>query len=101
MKYKKQDMQAKTIALERIKILMNKAKGVFDKNPGLANRYVTLSRKIAMKYKIRFPRELKRLFCKHCYKFLKPGKTSRVRTHKGHVVIYCLNCKRFMRFPYR
>ena len=66
--------------------------------PALSNRYVTLARKISMKFKVRIPTELKRRFCKHCYKYLMPGKTVRIRTHKGKVVYNCLNCKKFMRF---
>ncbi len=87
------------ISRERIAVLMGKAQEVFDENKGLANRYVTLARKIAMKYKVRFPRDLKRKICKHCYRFLKPGVNCRVRTQKGKVVYYCLECKNFMRFP--
>jgi ribonuclease P protein subunit RPR2 len=96
-----QDKQnQKEIAKERIEILMKKADEVFNKNKSLANRYVTLARKISMKSNVRFTRELKRKFCKHCYKFLKPGINVRIRTKEGKVVYYCFECKKFMRFPY-
>lgn len=95
-----QKRKQKEIAKERIKILFEKADEVFKKNKALSNRYVTLARKIAMKSNLRMPRDLKRKFCKHCYKFLKPGVNCRVRTKEGKVVYYCLNCKKFMRFPY-
>ncbi len=91
----------KEIAKERIIILMNKADEVFSKDKSLANRYVTLSRKIAMKVKLRMPREYKRKFCKHCYKYLKPGSNARVRTRNGKVIISCFECKKFMRIPVR
>jgi ribonuclease P protein subunit RPR2 len=91
----------KKIAKERIEILMKKAEEVFPKNKSLANRYVTLARKIAMKVNVRFPRELKRKFCKHCYKFIVPGVNARVRTKDGKVVYYCLECKKFTRIPYK
>ncbi|RME55308.1 ribonuclease P [Candidatus Woesearchaeota archaeon] len=90
----------KKIALERIDILMTKAEQVFSKNKSLANRYVTLSRKIAMKYNLRFPKKHKRKFCKHCYKFLMPGVNARVRTRNGKVVYYCFECKKHSRIPY-
>jgi len=89
----------KQIALERIKILFKQAKQVFSKNRSLANRYVTLARKIAMKAKVRIPRELKRKFCKHCYKYFVPGVTCRVRTVNKKLVYYCFNCKRYTRIP--
>ena len=89
----------KEIAKERVKILFQQAKEVFSKDKALAHRYVTLARKIAMKVKIRIPLELKRKYCKHCYKFLMPGVNSRIRTRDGKVIISCLECKKFTRIP--
>ena len=84
---------------ERIKQLFKQAALQFNKNKSLANRYVTLARKIQMKVRIRMPPEVKRRFCKHCYKYLQPGVNSRVRTRKRKVIISCLECKKFMRIP--
>ncbi len=89
----------KEIAKERVKTLFQQAEEVFTRNKSLANRYVTLARKIAMKVKIRIPLELKRKFCKHCYKFMMPGVNARVRTRDGKVIISCLECKKFTRIP--
>jgi len=91
----------KEIALERINILFNEAEKTFSKNKALADRYVSLARKIAMKVKLKLPLKLKRKFCKHCYKFLMPGVNSRIRTRNGKVVISCFECKKFMRIPIR
>lgn len=91
----------KEIAQERIKILFQQAVEVFPKNKALANRYVTLARKVAMKVKARIPLELKRRFCKHCYSYLQPGVNARVRTRAGKVIISCFECKNFMRIPIR
>jgi ribonuclease P protein subunit RPR2 len=88
----------KEIAEERIKILFREADKVFNDDPKLANRYVELARKIAMKVNLKIPREYKRKFCKHCYSYLRPGVNCRVRTKEGKVVYYCLNCKKYMRF---
>jgi len=92
-------MDNKEIARERIKKLFSEADEVFSKDKKLANRYVSLARKIAMKFNLRMPKVYKRRFCKHCYSYLKPGKNLRVRTKNKKVVYYCLECKKFMRFP--
>ena len=89
----------KEIAKERMEKLFLQAENIFSTNKALANRYITLARKIAMKVKIRIPLELKRKFCKHCYKFLMPGVNSRIRTRDGKVIISCFECKKFTRIP--
>ncbi|MBU0460097.1 MAG: ribonuclease P [Nanoarchaeota archaeon] len=89
----------KQIAQERIKILFDQAEQAFQKNKALANRYVTLARKLAMKVKLSMPREFKRKYCKHCYKYLKPGINARIRTRDSKVIISCFECKKFTRIP--
>ncbi|MBD3163820.1 ribonuclease P [Candidatus Woesearchaeota archaeon] len=64
-----------------------------------ANKIVKKARRIAMKHQIRLPKELKRKFCRHCYAYLQPGVNLRVRTREGMIVYYCLECRKFMRFP--
>lgn len=91
----------KEIAKERIIELFKKAKETFPKNKSLANRYVTLARKLSMKVRMRIPRPYKRQYCKHCYKFLQNGVNSRVRTRDGKVIISCFECKKFTRIPIR
>ena len=90
---------SKEIANQRIKELFEEAEKIFDKNKKLANRYVELSRKIAMKLNLRMPKKYKRRFCKHCYSYLKNGVNARTRVNKGRVIIYCLECKKYMRIP--
>lgn len=99
-RYKKKSAGQKAIALERINILFKEARAVFKEDKELSNRYVGLARKIAMKYKVRISSELQKQFCKHCYKFLMPDINCRIRLKDGKVVYYCLECKKFMRFPY-
>lgn len=99
--HSKKSRKFQKIAEERIIILFKEAGAMFNKDRKLANRYVSLARKIAMKYKVKIPKELKRRFCKNCYKFLVPGKNCRVRLKEGKVIYYCLECKKFMRFPYK
>lgn len=93
----KDQHKIKKIAEGRIRTLFQQAEEVFSSDKSLANRYVTLARKIAMKTKLRIHPELKGKFCKHCYKFLQPGVNSRIRTRAGKVIISCLECKKFRR----
>lgn len=98
MAWDRKDRQ-KQIAKERIKKLFEEAEKEFSKHPERANRYVELARKIAMKTKVRMT-AYKTRFCKHCYKYLKPGVNCRVRTKNKKVIYYCINCKRYTKFPY-
>ncbi|MBS3108402.1 ribonuclease P [Candidatus Woesearchaeota archaeon] len=88
------------IANERIEILFSEADEIFKKNPKLANRYVELARKIAMKIKLRMPRKFKRKYCKHCYSYLKHGVNCQTRINKKIVLTYCFNCKKYTRIPF-
>jgi len=90
----------KKIAEERIKKLFvlayNKALSYDFK---LADRYVKLARKISMKYLVKIPVKYKRLFCKHCYSYILPDVTGRIRVKEGKIIIYCKKCKKFTRIP--
>ncbi|RLF09531.1 MAG: ribonuclease P, partial [Thermoprotei archaeon] len=63
----------KDIALQRVKRLFQLAEEAFRENPSLSNRYVELARLIAMRSRIRIPRELRRRFCHKCGCYLQPG----------------------------
>jgi ribonuclease P protein subunit RPR2 len=90
----------KTIAISRInKLFLLAERYALSGRLNLANRYVELARKISMRYLVPMPKEFKRRFCKHCYKYLLPHVTCRVRIHRGRLVIYCHNCKRYTRIP--
>ncbi len=79
------------IAKERIEILFEEAEKSLRKHPERSRRYVELARKIGLRYNIRFPKELKRRFCKKCNTLLVPGLTSQTRVH-DKVIIKCLKC---------
>lgn len=64
-----------------------------------ANRYIEIARNISMKYLVTIPKPFKRSFCKHCYSYLLPNITCRIRIHNSKIIIYCYNCKKFTRFP--
>jgi ribonuclease P protein subunit RPR2 len=91
----------KKIARERINVLFKEAEENFSLDKKLANRYVELARKLAMKYRVRIPSEFKRRYCKHCYSYLMPSKNCRVRTKDGMLIVYCLECKKFNKFKYK
>ena len=90
------------IALQRIRRLMELAEKVFDKDPELAHRYAELAFRIALRARIRMPKEYKLRICKKCMSYLQPGVTARVRVRSGrmpHVVITCLRCGYMRRIP--
>jgi ribonuclease P protein subunit RPR2 len=99
---KKPEKQIK-IARERINILFEKAEKEFGRNPEFSRRWVGMAKKIATRYNIRIPKELKRRFCRKCSRFLVPGENCRVRTSPKQqaVIVNCLGCGNIMRFPYR
>jgi ribonuclease P protein subunit RPR2 len=67
----------------------------------LSDRYVALARKISMKYLVPIPTEYIRRFCKHCNNYLLPPLTCRVRIHRGMIITFCSNCKKYSRIPLR
>ena len=95
-KFQKRKNNAKTVASDRIKELFKKA----EIRPDYANRYVSLARKISGRHKVRIPPELKRKFCKNCGVY-HSSKTLRIRLNKGKKTYFCLNCKTFLRVPYK
>jgi ribonuclease P protein subunit RPR2 len=88
------------IARERMDILFNKAGEVFSKDRKLAQRYVTLARRIGMRYNVRLTKKDKLEACKNCNSFLVPGINCRIRTHATRVVISCLECGHIRRVPF-
>ena len=90
------------IAKKRIKTLFELAeKEALSDKILLANRYVEIARKISMRYLIPIPKEYKRRFCKHCYSYLLPSVNSRVRINRGKMIIYCNNCNKYNRYPFK
>ncbi len=93
----------KAIAKERIETLFSEAGKIFKKNSNLSKRYVELARNIGMRYRVRIPKEFKRLYCKNCHAYLKPGVNCTVRLSQKRfpkVVITCNECGAVMRYPY-
>ena len=90
----------KNIAQHRIQYLFSLAeKYALQGKLILSDRYVALARKISMKYLVPIPLEYKRRFCKHCYCYMLPPLTCRVRVHHATIIIYCSKCKKYSRIP--
>lgn len=98
-RYAKKNEEQIEIAKQHIERYFGLAKKEYGQRPALANRYVTLARKVAMKFKVRLSPAQKRLFCPHCYGFAMPGDNSRVRLYKGRLSYFCQNCGRSWRMP--
>ena len=92
----------RTIAGERIDILLRQARKMLDRDPKLSKRYVELARKISMRTKVRIPSSEKRYLCKGCGTILIPGRNARVRVLSGNprIVITCLSCGTLRRYPF-
>jgi ribonuclease P protein subunit RPR2 len=94
--------QTQKIAKKRIHNLFNLAKKVIHENPDLAQRYVQIARKIAMKTRTKIPKEYRSLICKKCKSFILPGINCRIRIQQNrepHMVITCLSCGGHSRIP--
>jgi ribonuclease P protein subunit RPR2 len=92
----------KHIALKRVHMLFGLAKEVIHEDPELAQRYVQIARKIAMRTQLRLPKEYRRLICRKCKSFILPGVNCRIRIQQRrepHMVITCLNCGGHSRIP--
>lgn len=92
---KKQDM-AKTIARERIEILIaNALSEVKENRDTLADHHAYLAKKIAMRLRLGLPYEIRQLYCKSCKRFITPGKNARVRIGRSRINsirITCVKC---------
>ncbi|MDD1729938.1 MAG: ribonuclease P [Methanospirillum sp.] len=99
MARKHQRSDRRHIASERISILFDQASRFFPEDPSWSDRCVILARRIAMKERIRIPCELRRKFCRNCYRFFVPGVTMQTRIHRSRVVVTCVACGYHRRYP--
>ena len=63
-------------------------------HPEIADRYVTLARRIGMRYNVRLLREYRELYCRTCSAYWVEGRTVRTRLRSGRRVRTCLRCGR-------
>ncbi len=93
----------KKIARERIDILFEEAEKAFPENKRRADRYVELARKIAMRYRVKIPKNHKKRFCEECHVYIKPGVNCDVKVgSKERAVKWeCRECGHIKRYPYK
>jgi ribonuclease P protein subunit RPR2 len=85
----------KKIALERVTALFQLARENIHERPDLAQRYVEVAGKIAMRTRLHLPMEYRLQVCRHCKRFILPGVGARIRVQprrSPHVVVTCLYC---------
>lgn len=89
-----------SVAEERIDRLHELARrAARDGDDERARSYVRRARRVAERNRLPLPRRFKRFTCDACDAYLVPGRTARVRTRDGHVVITC-DCGAQSRYPY-
>ena len=89
------------IAQQQIKRLFELADMISGTRPLLSDRYIHLAKRIGMRHRVRIPAHLKRRMCKHCGKYLVPGRTCRVRLDGTRVIVTCNACGKQIRYPYK
>ena len=67
----------------------------------LPDRYVSLARRIGMRYNVRLIREYAELYCRGCGAYWIEGRTVRTRLRAGRRSRTCLRCGRVRRMPLR
>lgn len=88
------------LALGRVRRLITMAQTAAAEDPDLADRYVGLARRIAMRYQVSLPAEIRRRVCRGCDTLLVPGRSARVRIANQRVSVTCLRCGAVKRYPY-
>jgi ribonuclease P protein subunit RPR2 len=95
--------EERALAQERIRHLVALAEKAqrADEAPAQTKRYVSLARRIGMRYQVSLPPELRRRVCRGCETVLIPGNTARHRLTSGRVTVTCLKCGAIKRYPFK
>jgi len=81
------------VARERISALFALAEREASSGHGeLADRYVTIARRVGTRYNVRLLPEYRELYCRRCSVFWVEGRTVRTRLRAGRRVRTCLRC---------
>jgi len=97
---RKDGRKVRDLALQRMERLFSLAASAYEIHPERSKRYVQIACRISTRTRVRMPRLLKKLLCKHCGGYLSP-KASRVRLLNGVLTTTCLSCGGQMRRPYK
>jgi ribonuclease P protein subunit RPR2 len=86
-----------------MELLLRQAEEILPHDAELSKRYVGLAKKISKRTKVRIPGEKKHYLCKSCGQPLVLGKSARIRLRpvNSRIIISCLGCGAFRRYPYR
>ena len=84
-------MKDKNKVLKEINELFSEAEKSKD------SKLIKEARKKAMRVNLKIPEELRRKFCHKCNSLF----NGRVRLRKGKRVIFCENCKKYTRIPFK
>lgn len=89
------------IAKARIRKLLTLAETeiLHHQNHNRARRYVTLARKIGMRYNVRIEKYFRNNICRSCNSYLVTSTASRIRCSGGKISRYCKNCGMITRVP--
>jgi len=101
-RYAKTRRKNRTIACERMEILLNLSISTLKTNPTRAQHYFKRARELGMRYKIRLHPQFRLLICRNCKQLIVPGMNSRVRLQRRpepHRVITCFECGSVRRIP--
>ncbi|MGM5487552.1 MAG: ribonuclease P protein component 4 [Nanobdellota archaeon] len=71
-----------------------------ENHPDMHDHYIGLIRRYVTRFKVRPDKDVKLRICKHCSRFLIPGKNCRVRTRNGKIIYFCESCRCHMRLPF-
>jgi len=88
------------VAVGRVRRLVALAEQASPEDPKRADRYVALARRIAMRYQVSLPKDVRRRVCRGCDGLLVPGRSARVRIANQRVSVTCLRCGTVKRYPY-
>jgi ribonuclease P protein subunit RPR2 len=91
--------EERDLALGRIRRLFGLAEQA-QRERQKPERYVELARRIAMRYQVSLPTEIRRRVCRACGCLLTPGATARHRVASGRVSVTCLRCGAIKRYPF-
>lgn len=86
-------------AVESIRFLISQA--YIDPLNPISEKQAELARRIALKFRIRQPYELKLLFCKKCKEYSPPVYFKTVRVRGGKIIFKCKKCGSVYRIPFK
>lgn len=95
--------EERVLAQERMRHLVALAEKAQRGNESLSEikRYVSLARRIGMRYQVSLPRDMRRRVCRGCETVLIPGTSARHRVTNGRLTVTCLSCGAVKRYPFK